>query len=42
MNDEIKNPLSTPEEHEKLKEDNQKALKDAKKWKDAFVKKSKS
>ena len=44
MNDiEIKNPLSTPEEHEKLvlglKEDTQKALKEAKKWKDAFVKK---
>jgi hypothetical protein len=44
MNDqENKNPLSTPEEHEKLvlglKEDTQKALKEAKKWKDAFVKK---
>jgi hypothetical protein len=42
-NHEIKNPLSTPEEHEKLvlglKEDTQKALKEAKKWKDAFVKK---
>ena len=44
MNDqENKNPLSTPEEHEKLvlglKEDTQKALQEAKKWKDAFVKK---
>ena len=42
---EIKNPLSTPEEHEKLvlglKEDTQKALKEARKWKDAFDKKEK-
>ena len=42
-NQENQNPLSTPEEHEKLvlglKEDTQKALQEAKKWKDAFVKK---
>ena len=40
---EIKNPLSTPEEHEKLvldlKADTKKALEEAKKWKNSYVKK---
>ena len=39
----IKNPLSTPEEHEKLvldlKQDIQQALAEAKKWQNSYVKK---